>query len=58
MPTPTEEDVETTQVFKKVPVVVPEYEYPTQAPPLKPNPYTGLPVKEKGKVVPPENWTP
>lgn len=57
MPTPVEQDVKDTQVFKKVPVVVPQIEYPKQAPPLKPNPFTGLPVKKKGKVVPPDNWT-
>lgn len=57
MPTPTATDVNEKQVFNKVPVVVTEIKYPKQAPPLKPNPFTGLPVKKKGKVVPPDNWT-
>jgi hypothetical protein len=57
MPTPTETDVNEKQVFKKVPVKVMPYETVKSAPPLKPNPFTALPVRKKGKVVLPEGWT-
>lgn len=49
---PTTGEIDSTQGFRKVPLPALKYaKWVGTAPKASPNPYTGLPVKRKGKVL-------